>query len=463
MKFISLTEPAKYNPKPTLLLLLFLAAVIIPRLYYVEHFATALPFWDQWDAEADFLLRPWVEGTLKFTDLWLPHNEHRVFPTRLLTLFSFELTGVWNNLIETRINVFLASSIPFLLVFLLYKSGELKGKKFLILPVILAGSVLPFIWENLLVGFQSQFYFLLLFAVSALALAVWRPESVVSFMLIIILSILSVLTMASGMMTPLAATLIYGLHWYIKGKQPTRSALFISILFLISIAGYLTLPPQSAHEIFRARSLSELLNGFLLIESWPFKVRNWTALLFWLPTCMTLPFLIYRKTFTRYDLLMTGCLLWSVLQAIATSYGRGHDLNIITSRYADFICFGLTACAWFSLRITELFPRNLRIQLLTIVVSISFFTTLYKAHRLRKADDFIDMQNRHKMALVQIKNVNDYLRTGDSTALQKPAFQIPYPDAVRLKTLLNNPALRSVLPVFDEEMIVVMPYKSKTQ
>lgn len=473
MKYISPTEPAssinyqrsggfvvknkKFNLKTALLILLFLVSVIIPRWYYVEHFAVALPFWDQWDAEGDYLLRPWLEGTLKFADLWLPHNEHRVFSTRLLTLFSLELTGTWNNLVEARINVLLASSIPFILVLLLYKSGELKGKKWLILPVILAGSTLPFIWENLLVGFQSQFYFLLLFAVSALALAVWQPESIVSFVLIIILSVVSVLTMASGMMTPLSAAFIYGLHWYINRKQPEQIILFISTLLLISIAGYLTLPPQSAHEVFRARSFGELLNTFLLIESWPFKVRYQASLLLWLPALITLPFLIYRKTFTRYDLLMTGCLLWSVLQALATSYGRGHDMNSITSRYADFISFGLTACAWFSLRVTELFPRNVRIQLLTIAISISFFVTLYKGHRMRKTDDFIDMQNRHKMALVQIKNVSDYLKTGDSTALQKPAYEIPYPDPVRLKKLLDNPSLRSVFPIFDMEMTEAAP------
>ncbi|GLU57098.1 hypothetical protein [Dyadobacter frigoris] len=447
----------KYNAKPALLFLLLLSLLIIPRWYYVEHFAVALPFWDQWDAEGDHLLRPWLEGTLKFTDLWLPHNEHRVFPARLLTLFSFELTGVWNNLTEARINVLLATSIPFILVWLLYMTGELKGKRWLMLPVILAGSVLPFIWENLLVGFQSQFYFLLLFAVTALAIAAWRPESLVSFMVVIILSILSVLTMASGIMTPLAVASVYGLHWYLHRKRPAQIFLFILLLLTIAITGYLTIPPQPGHEIFRAHDIKELLNTFLLMESWPFKVKYWALPMLWLPTFISLPFLIYRKTFTRYDLLMAGCLLWSLLQAFATSYGRGHDLNNVTSRYADFLSFGLTAYAWFSLRITELSQRNLRTQLLTILISISFFVVLFKGHRSRKEDDFIDMQNRHKMVLIQIKNVSHYLKTGDSTALQKPAFQIPYPDPVRLKQMLDNPALRSALPVFNDETAAALP------
>ena len=444
----SVPRVQNFNVKPALLLLLFLFAVIIPRWYYVEHFAVALPFWDQWDSEGDLLLRPWLEGTLKFSDLWLPHNEHRIFPTRLLALCCFELTGVWNNLVEVRINVLLASFIPFILVWLLHKAGELKGKRWFMLPVILAGSVLPFIWENLLVGFQNQFYFLLLFMVSALALATWRPKSMVSFLAVIMLSILSVMTMASGIITPLAVASVYGLHWYQCRKQPVLTTLFISLLLLISIAGYLTMPLQPAHEIFRAQNIQELLDTFLMMERWPFRMNYWAAPLLWLPTCITVPFLIYRKNMTRYDMLMAGCLLWSVLQALATSYGRGHGLENVTSRYADFISFGLIAYAWFALRLTELFPRNFQIQFLTILMSISFFVVLYKGHRKRKKDDFTDMKNRHKMALVQIKNVSNYLKTGDSTALQKPAFQIPYPDPVRLKKLLDNPALRSALPVF---------------
>ncbi|MDB5134112.1 MAG: putative transrane protein [Mucilaginibacter sp.] len=444
---VSVPKVKKFNLKPALLLLVFLFAVIIPRWYYVEHFAVALPFWDQWDSEGD-LLRSWLEGTLKFSDLWLPHNEHRIFSTRLFALFSFGLTGVWNNLVGARLNVLLASSIPFILVWLLHKAGELKGKKWLMLPVILAGSVLPFIWENLLVGFQSQFYFLLLFAVSALALATWRPESLVSFLAVIMLSILSVLTMASGIMTPLAVVSVYCLHWYLYRKQPVQTALFISLLLLVSIAGYLTMPSQPAHEIFRAQNIQDLWDTFLMMESWPLRIKYWAAPLLWLPTCITLPILIFRKNMTRYDLLMAGCLFWSLLQVLATSYGRGHDLENVTSRYSDFISFGLIAYAWFALRVTELFPKNFRIQLLTILISISFFVVLYKGHCSRKKDDFTDMQNRHKMVLIQIKNVSDYLKTGDSTSLQKPAFQIPYPDPVRLKKLLDDPALRSALSGF---------------
>ncbi|MBE9463519.1 hypothetical protein ACFP1I_11365 [Dyadobacter subterraneus] len=445
-----LADDQHYNLKTPLLFLLLFALIAIPRWYYVEHFAVSLPFWDQWDAEGDHLLRPWLEGTFKFQDLWLPHNEHRVLPTRLLTLLSYEISGHWNNLTEARINILLASSSPFLLILLVYKTGELKGIKWLMLPVILTGAVFPFVWENLLVGFQSQFYFLILFTVSALALSVWRPFKTVSFILIFILCVLSVFTMASGIMTPFAVASVYIFHAYL-GKKQAKTILFISILLITALVGYLTIPPMPGHEIFKAHSVKELFTTFLLMESWPFKVRYWAALMLWIPTCIALPYLIHHKNFTRYDLLMAGCLLWSLLQAFATSYGRGHDLNSVTSRYADFLCIGLTANAWFALRLPILFYKRSGINFALTLVSILFFTVFFKGHFARRKDDIIDMQNRHKMGLIQIKNVSEYLRTGNQSTLQKPAFQIPYPDPVRLKQMLDNPALRSSLPTFNAD------------
>ena len=50
-------------PKRNILALLAtLLLVIVARIYFVETFAIPLPFWDQWDAEGDTLLRPWIEG-----------------------------------------------------------------------------------------------------------------------------------------------------------------------------------------------------------------------------------------------------------------------------------------------------------------------------------------------------------------------------------------------------------------
>ena len=50
--------------------------------------SSPVPFADEWDGEAAFLLKPFVEGTLRLEDFFRPHNEHFIPFTRLLTLAS---------------------------------------------------------------------------------------------------------------------------------------------------------------------------------------------------------------------------------------------------------------------------------------------------------------------------------------------------------------------------------------
>src|SRR5690606_12097995 len=142
--------------------IIILLCVVIPRWYYVSTYAVSLPFWDQWDAEGDYLLRPYLEGKLRIHELWQTHNEHRIFPTRLLSLLLFEVTGEWNNLTGAFFNIFLAASIPAILVHSIHRQRQLFGFRWLFILVLLAQFALPFSFENYLIGFQSQFYFLVL-------------------------------------------------------------------------------------------------------------------------------------------------------------------------------------------------------------------------------------------------------------------------------------------------------------
>ncbi len=217
----------------SLLFLILCIVVIVPRWYYVENFAVALPFWDQWDAEWVGLLKPWTEGKLAFSDLWSSHNEHRIFPTRLMTLLGFELTGKWSNLTETRLNVLLGASTPIFLIWLLYKGQGLYGFRWLVAAVIIAGAIFPLSWENILIGFQSQFYFLNLFTLSALALAVFRPQSIWAMVTVAGLCGLSIITMASGLITPIAVAMVYAADSFTKKRWSPKNLLTISVLIMI--------------------------------------------------------------------------------------------------------------------------------------------------------------------------------------------------------------------------------------
>jgi len=80
--------------------------IVLGRGLAVAAYAESVPFWDQWDAEGASLLKPWVEGTFRFTDLFGAHNEHRFAYTRLLVLALFVANrGQWDNLVMAHANV----------------------------------------------------------------------------------------------------------------------------------------------------------------------------------------------------------------------------------------------------------------------------------------------------------------------------------------------------------------------
>ncbi|WP_229214224.1 hypothetical protein [Dyadobacter flavalbus] len=401
-----------------------------------------VPFWDEWDSEGDFLLRPWVEGTLRISDLWKLHNEHRIFPTRLLSLASYMVNGQWNNLVSARINVILAAVIPATLLGFLFRFIGLNSNKWLILPVLIAQFTLPFSFENMLVGFQSQFYFLILFTVIAVGLAVTYTESATAKVIVFILCFLSIVTMASGILTPLAVAGVYVLHSLDKHERAMKNLLFAAALVIVAGLAYMQIPHIAAHNMYRARSISEWTHSFLRILSWPVGPHNWIAAPLWSPGLIAVPFLIKHKRLCKSDLFMAGCYMWSFAQAMAIAYGRGQELSSVPSRYTELLSIGLVANAWFALRYIEEYKKPKWQK----YIILALFPLFFHGHKKRFKFDMKDIQRVHEYSVIQTDNVTSYLQTHNPVYLQQPAMHIPYPDSVRLKKLLDNHTIRKLLP-----------------
>jgi hypothetical protein len=78
MQKCDLLLPAAMNFQRCWVLLLAMAAIILgSKFWLISVFGSPTPFEDQWDAEAAWLFKPYVEGTLRIGDLLAPHNEHR--------------------------------------------------------------------------------------------------------------------------------------------------------------------------------------------------------------------------------------------------------------------------------------------------------------------------------------------------------------------------------------------------
>jgi putative flippase GtrA len=181
-----------------------LAAHTGVKVLFIKKFGSAVPYWDQWDAEADIVLKTYLNSNLSLATLFSSHNEHRILMSRIFSLVLFELDGAWDPILQMIANAVLHVGAIVLLVLIIQRI--IRPTQFILLALFSTFVfVLPIGWENLLAGFQSQFYLLLLFSLLALtgfaAAAAFSPAWWGS----ILCSIAAYFSMASGALTPATA------------------------------------------------------------------------------------------------------------------------------------------------------------------------------------------------------------------------------------------------------------------
>ncbi|KWV13803.1 hypothetical protein ATB53_00970 [Xanthomonas translucens] len=416
------------------------------RLLYIEHFAVSMPFWDQWDAEGDHLLKPLLSGSLGWAELLHAHNEHRIVPTKLVTLASYLATGQWNNIYEARISAVIYATIPAILVWHGMRIGASLRSRVLLIAVAICAAVLPYSWENFLVGFQSQFYFLILFAILAVSLAAAMHENLIAICGVVLLCVISVLTMASGLLTPVAAAATYALAaWLVPGRR-WPSVLAICLLLAIAVLAYKSMPVIPEHAVMRAQSAFELFGGLTRVLSWPVRGMHVPALLLWLPGVLGVALTLHARPATKTDITMAGLLVWGGLQAAAIAYGRGHDLVELSPRYTEILIPGLFANAWFAIRLLQLrhgVPGL--VQRGTYAMAALFTLTLFGGWAERFHVDMQALRARHEATQAQAQGVLYYIASKDDATFASGQLPLPYPNSQRLHQLLQDPYLLQAL------------------
>ena len=168
-------------------------APVVGVITAVHRHAVNLPYWDEWQLVP--LLEKLRVGTLRVSDLWAQHNEHRVLLPRVALLALASVSG-WDVRDELYANVALAVVSLSLLCVLLGKSvGGRSG------PLSVAASVMMFSmaqWENWSWGWQMSFFMNGLAATTAaVALAYW-PEKRWAILAASMAGVMATLSLASG-------------------------------------------------------------------------------------------------------------------------------------------------------------------------------------------------------------------------------------------------------------------------
>ena len=431
------------KPATWLLCGLFLC-IFGAKLLIIANHGAATPFWDQWDAEADHLYRPWTEGDLHPLRLFAAHNEHRILWTRLLGLLELGLNGgIWDPLFQMVVNAGLHGlAILLLLVFL---RREIPRHLFPSLVLFSLLFLLPFGWENTLSGFQSQFYFLLLFGVLSLRGLIASAPLTAGWWLGFAAFVAAGFSVASGILVGVAAAAGSGLRLAWERRTDRRAALGIVLLLgYAALVGFAT--PTLDPPPPKADSAGDFAISLARALAFPFCAKPLMASWIQLPLLVLAGSWILPKRKRpegQPPWFLAGTAIWLGLNAAATAYGRGAAGAGPASRYMDALAFGL--------------PLNFAALLLLVSVA--------RGHGLRRAAagwtailaigalgvfgtrTLHWIRNHALSRRMQHASVAQFLADSDRNRLAaQPPAALPYPAAGRLADLLENATVRDLLP-----------------
>jgi hypothetical protein len=424
------------------------------RLWLIQHYGSSVPYWDQWDGEGDGLLKPLVEGRLNSTALFAPHNEHRIVCTRLLTIVIFALNRQWDPLVEMTVNAALCSLVAVIIAIAVFKFFPDWRRWPGILALVALFSA-PFSYENTLSGFQSQFYFLTLFSLIAITGLVLNTPRHKSWWMGAIALPLACLSMASGFF---AAVAVIGLQMLRYIRQPNRlhaNTLVTFVFCLLAVGfGWLTKTSVPGHIPLKAESVVAWLRAFARCLAWPWYHFPALAFVLQLPLALLLSAYFYRKwgawqkTSSRCAELLITVGLWCLIQSAAIAYARGgHDM-LPAPRYMDVLAIG-TAVNFFSVLLLWSQKCSPRSRILSAIFTIGWVCLVAAGlGNLTQNDYSMWLPAYRQELLVMERNVRGYVRSNDAETYLERKLQreLPYPNEQRLRSLLDDPTIRGILP-----------------
>jgi hypothetical protein len=410
--------------------------------WVIARFGSWLPFWDQWDAEAFGLYIPWFDGTLTWARLAEAHNEHRVLLTKLVDLVLVVLNGEWDARLQTVVSAALHAWWAVLLVrwSVPYLGARVRVPIAIAIAFVCA---LPIGGENVLGGFQIQVFLLLLVSLHAVhGVSARAPFSRGAWMGIAS-AVLALGTMASGFTAAAAGFAVLVLR--ARRETARRAALLGQATILLAIvgAGWLLRVRVAHHESLAAHGLGEFLDTFVRAAAWPLPAARWPALVFLLPwTWVLVRAFRARRALEPFECWLIGAGVWSLLQLAAIAVARGGG-EPFPPRYAHLFCVShlvnLIALGWLATSFTE---RRSRVRLALVAAAwlavLAVGLTKIASWELETAlPRWRDAMRAYETSYVA------YVERGDESALDG---KIPYPDRARLKSALDAPEIRAILP-----------------
>jgi hypothetical protein len=204
-------------------------------------------------------------------------------------------------------------------------------------------------------------------------------------------------------------------------------------------------PTIAGHRVLRAAGVAQFAVALLRTISFPAQIP-W-GLINFVPAVLLMGVALFqRRPLGDSAWLNVAVLCWLLTQYTALAFGRA--VAPVESRYADMFQLGIIINVVAAL---SLAPRGVapaawhRAGLVLLAGWFVFMAASVGITAYRRLPPLLAERQRQEAA--QVANIGRYLATGDAAALAgKSPNDIAYPDAQRLRMLLDDPMIRSILP-----------------
>jgi hypothetical protein len=418
------------------------------KLFLIHGFGTSMPFFDQWDGQAGQIYLPWLAGHVPLEHWFHPHNEHRIFFTRIYDLALFVLNGQWDSRWQMVCNAAVHCGA---LAGLGWFMARLLGRNMwplLWLPLVLALG-LPFGWENTLAGFQSQFYFLLIFSLLTLWLLGFGTPYSWQWWSGVLCAAASLFTTGSGMFAAAAVTGMIALDCLRERRFVRRHLPTLVVCVLTGVAGILLRHEVPATAFMKAHSFGEFYLALRRNLAWPRFRRLNRALWNVLPLVyLAGVYLWSRRKELPAARLILGIGGWVFLQALATAYARGMDGRAPFSRYMDSSSFAMITASLAFICLLVHYRGRMWLRGMTMIFfalwAVDCMVGLGQLNEIAFDEEIPERAYEQRLWL---KSTRAFLATDDVRVFHgKVVIEMPYPDPEKLAKWLRNPVVRGILP-----------------
>ncbi|MBL9214662.1 MAG: hypothetical protein JNG83_04220 [Opitutaceae bacterium] len=420
--------------------------VALAQLLLVAGAGTDIPFYDQWNVEGQWLYPRWREGQLTPLDLLAAHNEHRIFWTHLLNLGLFAANGQWDPLVQQASGALLHGLVAGLLAWLMGREWGAMGRWLTAAGVALA--FLPLAgWHNALWGFQSQVYFVLLFAL--LAIGGWDGGRTRSRLVGLAAAGAALLAMGAGALVPLAW--LAGRAMQVVDRRRLKQSDVNRALIALAVLGvaWALRVRVPEHEALEAAAWTQVVQAAVRMLAWPHVDQPAAALVLNLPLLiLVVGRLTGRRRPAHVENFVLQVGIWAALVALAAAWMRGSGPEFVAgvpSRYADFLLLLPIANAWAAVQlIREAAARRRLVASLGAAWGV-FLLVGWIGLSAQMWRGVIGPRLRDRAAPERL--AREFQLTRDPAVFAgQPRLLVPHPNLASVTAVLDDPRLAGGLP-----------------